>query len=88
MSGPERPRDTALLDTATVAADDFYCHVNGGLIQADPVPRQHGSWGAGQIAHTRSQEILHRLLTAARRLSRDRLCLRATRTCPRHPPRA
>ena len=45
MSGPEHPIDTSLFDAATAAADDFYRHVNGGWIDANPVPPQYGSWG-------------------------------------------
>jgi putative endopeptidase len=65
MSGPERPIDTSLFDAATAAADDFYRHVNGGWIDANPVPPQYGSWGPPQIVHTRNQEILHGLLEEA-----------------------
>ncbi len=65
MSGPERPIDTAFFDAAIAAADDFYRHVNGGWIDANPVPPQYGSWGPPQIVHTRNQEILHGLLEEA-----------------------
>jgi predicted metalloendopeptidase len=74
MSGPEHHTDTAeatrlidpaLFDAATAAGDDFYRHVNGGWIDANPVPPEYGSWGAGQIVHTRNQEILRRLLEEA-----------------------
>jgi predicted metalloendopeptidase len=65
MSGPERPIDTSLFDPATAAADDFYRHINGGWIDANPVPPQYGSWGPPQIVHTRNQEILHGLLEEA-----------------------
>ena len=65
MSGPARPIDTAFFDDAVAAADDFYRHVNGGWIAANPVPPEYGSWGPPQIVHTRNQEILHRLLEEA-----------------------
>ena len=65
MSGPERPIDTTLFDAATAASDDFYRHVNGGWLDANPVPPEYGSWGPPQIVHTRNQEILHGLLEQA-----------------------
>ena len=65
MSGPERPIDTALFDPSVAAADDFYRHVNGGWLDANPVPPEYSSWGPPQIVHTRNQEILRRLLEEA-----------------------
>jgi predicted metalloendopeptidase len=54
-----------LLDAAVAASDDFYRHVNGGWIDANPVPPEYGAWGAGHVVHERNQEILHRLLEEA-----------------------
>ena len=65
MSDPQRPIDTALFDPDTAAADDFYRHVNGGWIDANPVPSEYGSWGAPQIVHARNQDVLHQLLEDA-----------------------
>jgi len=65
MSGPERPIDADFFDPAAAAGDDFYRHVNGGWIDANPVPPEYGSWGAGQIVHAQNQEILRRLLEEA-----------------------
>jgi len=65
MSGPARAIDAALFDTETAASDDFYRHVNGGWLDANPVPPEYGAWGAGHVVHERNQEILHRLLEEA-----------------------
>ena len=65
MSDLERPIDAALFDADTAASDDFYRHVNGGWLDANPVPSEYGSWGAPQIVHARNQEVLHQLLEEA-----------------------
>ena len=65
MSETERPIDPALFDADTTASDDFYRHVNGGWLDANPVPSEYGSWGAPQIVHARDQEVLHQLLEDA-----------------------
>jgi predicted metalloendopeptidase len=65
MSGPAHPIDAAHFDTETAASDDFYRHVNGGWLDANPIPPEYGAWGAGQMVHEHNQEILHRLLEEA-----------------------
>jgi putative endopeptidase len=65
MSEPPRAIETALFDADTAASVDFYRHVNGGWIDANPVPPQYGSWGPPQIVNARNQEVLHRLLEDA-----------------------
>ena len=65
MSDPQRPIDTALFDPNAAAADDFYRHVNGSWLDANPVPSEYGSWGAPQIVHARNQDVLHQLLEDA-----------------------
>jgi len=65
MSDPQRPIDTALFDPDAAAGDDFYRHVNGGWIDANPVPSEYGAWGAPQIVHARNQDVLHQLLEDA-----------------------
>ena len=65
MSDPQRPIDTALFDPDIAASDDFYRHVNGGWLEANPVPAEYGSWGAPQIVHARNQDVLHQLLEEA-----------------------
>jgi predicted metalloendopeptidase len=65
MTEPLRTIDPESFDPDTAASDDFYRHVNGGWIDANPVPAEYGSWGAPQIVHERNQEVLHRLLEDA-----------------------
>ena len=65
MSGPAHPIDAALFDPDTAPSDDFYRHVNGGWLDANPIPPEYGAWGAGQMVHEHNQEILHRLLEEA-----------------------
>ena len=65
MSGPAHPIDAALFDPETPASDDFYRHVNGGWLDANPIPPEYGAWGAGQMVHEHNQAILRRLLEEA-----------------------
>ncbi len=65
MSEPQRPIDTASFDPDIAAADDFYRHVNGGWLDANPVPPEYGAWGAPQIVNARNQDVLHQLLEDA-----------------------
>ncbi len=65
MTEPPRAIDRALFDPDTAASDDFYRHVNGGWIDANPVPSEYGSWGAPQIVHERNQKVLHQLMEDA-----------------------
>ena len=65
MSEPQRPIDTALFDPDTAAADDFYRHVNGGWLDANPVPAEYGAWGAPQVVNQHNQDLLHGLLQNA-----------------------
>ncbi len=65
MSEPQRAIDTALFDESSAVSDDFYRHVNGGWLDANPVPSEYGAWGAPQIVHARNQDVLHRLLEEA-----------------------
>ena len=57
--------DRANMDPAVAASDDFYRHVNGGWLDANPVPPAYGAWGASQQLNERNQALLHRLLDAA-----------------------
>ena len=61
MTEPLRAIDPAFFDPDTAASDDFYRHVNGGWIDANPVPSEYGAWGAPQIVHERNQKVLHQL---------------------------
>jgi putative endopeptidase len=65
MSDSQRPIDAALFDQSVAASDDFYRHVNGGWLDANPVPSEYGAWGAPQIVHARNQDVLHQLLEDA-----------------------
>ena len=65
MSDPPCPIDTSLFDPVTPPSDDFYRHVNGGWLDANPVPPEYGSWGAFHEVNERNQELLHKLLQEA-----------------------
>ncbi len=65
MSEVLRPIDSGLFDTHTDASEDFYRHVNGGWLDANPVPPEYGSWGAFHEVRERNLELLHELLGAA-----------------------
>ena len=45
MTEPLRAIDPALFDPDTAASDDFYRHVNGGWLDANPVPPEYGVVG-------------------------------------------
>ncbi len=65
MSDALRPIDTSLFDVDTAASDDFYRHVNGGWLDANPVPPEYGSWGAFHEVNERNQTLLRGLLEDA-----------------------
>ena len=65
MSEHQRPIDTALFDQDTATSDDFYRHVNGGWLDANPVPSEYGVWDEARIVHARNQDVLHQLLEDA-----------------------
>ncbi len=65
MTDSVRPIDPSLFDTKTAVADDFYRHVNGGWLDANPVPPEYGSWGSFHEVNQRNQELLHQLLQSA-----------------------
>jgi putative endopeptidase len=65
MSESPRAIDPALFDTGTAASDDFYRHVNGGWLDANPVPPEYGVWDEARILHDRNQDVLHQLLEDA-----------------------
>jgi predicted metalloendopeptidase len=60
-----RPIDRSLTDPAVAAADDFFRYVNGGWLDANPVPAEYPAWGAFHELDLHNQEIVHRLLQAA-----------------------
>ncbi len=57
--------DTSLFDPSVTAADDFYRRVNGGWLDANPVPPEYGSWGAFHEVNERNQQLLRRLFEQA-----------------------
>lgn len=65
MSDPKTAIDTTLFDRGTPAHDDFYRHVNGGWLDANPVPPEYGSWGAFHEVRERNQELLRGLMSDA-----------------------
>jgi len=67
MSEPRRAIDSSLFDTQVAASEDFYRHVNGGWLDANPVPPEYGSWGAFHEVTQHNQELLHELLADAAR---------------------
>ena len=65
MTDTSRPIDPAMFDTGTATEDDFYRHVNGGWLDANPVPAAYGSWGAFHEVSERNQVLLRELLEDA-----------------------
>jgi putative endopeptidase len=65
MTDSIRPIDTSLFDESVGIGEDFYRHVNGGWLAANPVPPEYGSWGAFHEVNNRNQELLHALLQDA-----------------------
>lgn len=57
--------DPANRDTETPPGVDFYRHVNGGWLEANPVPPEYPGWGAGLEVHVRNETILHEILVEA-----------------------
>lgn len=59
------PIDRDDFDFDTAPSEDFYQHVNGGWLKANPVPPEYPAWGASFEVHVRNEEILHDLLEEA-----------------------
>lgn len=57
--------DVADSDPTVDPVEDFYRFVNGGWIDANPVPPEYGAWGAAQEVHERNQELLREILERA-----------------------
>ena len=49
-------------DPTVTPEEDFYRFVNGGWIDANPVPAEYGAFGAFQEVHERNQGILHSIM--------------------------
>jgi putative endopeptidase len=56
--------DDADMDPAVSPSEDFYRFVNGGWLDANPVPDEYPAWGAFQELNARNEEVLHDILTA------------------------
>jgi putative endopeptidase len=54
--------DSSMFDPTTPPGTDFYRHVNGGWLEANPVPPEYPAWGAGLEVHVRNELILHDIL--------------------------
>lgn len=59
------PIDRDNFEPGTPPSEDFYRHVNGGWLDANPVPPQYPAWGASYEVHVRNEMILHDLLEGA-----------------------
>lgn len=57
--------DPNAFDLDAPVSVDFYRHVNGGWLDANPVPSEYPAWGAALEVHVRNEEILHDLLREA-----------------------
>jgi len=56
--------DDADADPSVSPSEDFYRFVNGGWLDANPVPDEYPAWGAFQELNTRNEKVLHDILTA------------------------
>lgn len=59
--------DQSAFDLETPASVDFYRRVNGGWLDANPVPSEFPAWGAAFEVHVRNEKILQGLLETAAR---------------------
>ena len=57
--------DAADADPSIDPGDNFYRHVNGGWISANPVPPEYARWAAFEEVRTRNEDLLHHLLDVA-----------------------
>ncbi len=57
--------DRTLFDVSVPVSDDFYRHVNGGWLDANPVPSEYPAWGSFLEVHVRNEEILKEILEEA-----------------------
>jgi predicted metalloendopeptidase len=52
-------------DPSMAPSEDFYRFVNGGWLDANPVPDEYPAWGAFQELNSRNEGVLHEILIAA-----------------------
>ena len=67
MPETTRPIDASLFDQSMPPSEDFFRHVNGGWLDANPVPPEYGAWGAFHELNERNEELLRKLLEDAGR---------------------
>jgi len=60
-----QPIDRATFDTSVSPAEDFYRFVNGGWLDANPVPPEYSRWAAFNEVNERNEELLHGVLERA-----------------------
>jgi putative endopeptidase len=65
VSADDPAFDLADTDPSVSPSEDFYRWVNGGWIDANPVPAEYGAWGVAHEVHEQNQAILHDLLEEA-----------------------
>lgn len=65
MSETLRPIDPSLFDTSASPSEDFFRYVNGGWLDANPVPPEYGAWGAFHELEERNEKLLRTLLEQA-----------------------
>ena len=57
--------DPSTFDQSASACTDFYQHVNGGWLKANPIPPAFPSWGLGNILNEKNRELLRDVLETA-----------------------
>lgn len=57
--------DPSTFDQSAPVCADFYQHVNGGWLKANPIPAAFPSWGLGNILNEKNRELLRDVLEAA-----------------------
>ena len=60
-------------------ATDFYVHVNGAWMDANPVPEAYGSWGVFHEINERNKKVLHEIMEDAGARHADASADRLTR---------
>jgi predicted metalloendopeptidase len=74
--------DPADTDPTVSPSDDFYRFVNGGWLDANPVPDEYPAWGAFQELNARNEDVLHAILESV--AHRDALSTTAERLVGAH----
>ncbi len=64
-SGLQAQIEVKNFDPATKLEDDFYQHVNGAWLQANPIPAAYPRWGVDNEVDERNKAALHTILDRA-----------------------